>query len=168
MGLMLALFMSMAFGSGMDGGCGSFKADITKEMNIWNSDPVTSTSGERTTLPLAKKIKFGLRPHSAVEFPVAPEKILNKEKTGFSGVFYFTPTVSGVYQVALGKRAWLDIVESDAKKIVKAGQFEMQTKCDKLVKVMSYQLSGGKAYVVQINSSPTEQIEGTIVEQVKK
>ena len=168
MGWVLALVVNLVLASGMDGGCGDFKADIAKELNIWNSDPVSPVSGERTILPLATKIKYVLRPHSTIEFLVAPEKILNKEKSGFAGVFNFTPAVSGVYQLALGKRAWLDVVDAGTKKIIKAGQFEMQTKCDKLVKVMSYQLSGGKAYVVQINSSPTEQIEGTITEQVKK
>ncbi len=158
--VLVGLFVSVAH-AGMSGDCGAFKTNIQQELKIWKS-PAVAADGQ-TALVTGKKLNFQLKPQASVKFPVAPEKIFNEDNPGFAGVFNFTPVKSGVHQVALGKRAWLDVVEASTMQIVDAGQFEMQTKCDKLVKVMSYDLKAGKSYVLQINSSPTQTLEGTIL-----
>jgi len=161
MDLMAWLFVGAAFGA-MDGGCADFK-DNKQELAIWNADASRVFSEQRAELPMWRKLTLKLEPQEKLQFPAKPEKLIIKNGKAFGGIFSFKPKTNSTFRVSLGQRVWLDVVEADTKQIVKSSAHDMQTKCDKMVKMVSYNLAAGKNYLFQINSSPTENLDATVV-----
>jgi hypothetical protein len=162
MHIALLILISSAFaGDMMNGGCQNYKTDVSQELKIWNGKAAPVVAG--ATVPLQTKVQYLLTEQKTVKFKVTPQKLMNKDGSGFAGTFEFKAEKTGPYQLALGKRAWMELIDAETTKFVEAGSHDMQTKCDKLVKVLSYNLIAGKTYWIQINSSPTAQLEGTIV-----
>ena len=147
----------------MHGDCGAFKTNIQQELKVWNAVGIPLKAERRPKLPSGTKLQLTLQPQSALTFPVPPSRQPGGKGPAFGGVFTFKPVTNGAHQVALGKRAWLDVVDADTNKIVESEAFDMQTKCDKMVKVITYNLAAGKDYWFQINSSPTEQLDASVM-----
>lgn len=160
MHILFLILLPSAFAGNMDGGCKSYKTDVSQELKLWEQKPATVTVGEE--LPVQQKLQYQLKDQKQVAYQVEPEKRFGKGELLFGGTFIFKPEKSGRYQFALGKRAWLDLVDRINGTIIKSGDHDMQTKCDKLVKVMGYNLEAGKNYLIQINGSPTETLDGAI------
>lgn len=161
MHLFVWLWLNSTF-AGMDGTCKDF-ADVAEEMALWSHSPLTVSSKTRPLLEMGKKLKLKLEPQKSLNFPVAPEKLIIKNGIAYGGIFSLMPTSDGTVRLALGRRAWTDVVDPSTNTLIKAAGFEMQTGCDKMVKVVSYKLSPGKKYLLQINSSPEPELEATLV-----
>lgn len=137
----------------MHGNCGQFKTDLSKELKLWKN-PASSAD----QLTLERKAQLTLSKVEQVHFTVKPEKTYSGQGPLFAGVFQFKVPATGLYRISAGAKAWYDVVDSSAKKIIPADEFEMQTSCDQIFKTVLFHLDAEKSYQLQVNGSQGEKI----------
>lgn len=140
----------------MEGDCDAFGAELKNALTLWEnkSQSLQSASSAKGAPPIVLDQKIALDLHNAnVRFPVRPAKKF-PGATSFGGIATFVPSASGEYRVSLGGKVWLDVVDLEKRKAVKADSFEMQTKCSKIFKTVTFQLEKNQRYAVQLSSSP--------------
>lgn len=102
---------------------------------------------------------LALRPQGDVKFPAPPEKSFPVEGGANGGVSGFESPKSGRVRVAAGSKIWFDVVDRETKKPVEARAFEMQTGCDKIFKVVEFELRARRGYVLQVSSGGAKTAE---------
>lgn len=134
----------------MHGDCSNYQMKLGKEIEMWSLPPVISE----------KEIKFDklhslkLKPQNQIKFAVTPEKFFSKDDSKYAGVFSFKVPSDGIYKVSSGSKVWFDVASEKSKKLIPSIEFEMQTKCPTIFKVVTFELQKDVDYSLQINSSP--------------
>ena len=140
--------------SEMHGGCEQFKTPIQKDLSIWAKESVKlSPFPAKANIPLEKKVLLGPLSSSTDSLLVKPEKDFRKGKKSYAGSASLRVPRNGVYRVSLGSKIWLDLVDNGNKNVLEANHFEMQTKCDRIFKVVEYRLERDRDYTLQVSSS---------------
>jgi hypothetical protein len=133
----------------MKGDCAAYKIPLTQEFKDWELGPTSLATDEGkkgTILPLGKRLKLMLEPAGKVKFAKPPEK---GGRAGYGAIVPLRVANTGEYRISLGERAWVDVVEKEGNRL-EAASFEMQTGCDKIRKVVTYKLNGGRDYLLQV------------------
>lgn len=137
--------------SEMKGDCSQFALDLSAELRAWSEPVAKMQSGAE--VPFSRRMRLSLAPAGKVEFIVKPAKEFKGGGASHGGVASFTANESGTWRVSLGSKVWLDLVDTEAKAAVPADHFEMQTKCDRIFKVVEFTLKKGQRYALQLSSS---------------
>lgn len=141
--------------SEMHGDCTNYKFDLQQEMSAWDKAAVPIAVDSAESLPLMSKISLSLLESKKVIYINPPEKTLPAKGKSFGGVFTFQPKQNGTLRIAAGSKLWFDLVDKAASKTVPSAEFEMQTKCPKILKVATFPVEAGKVYAVQVSGSST-------------
>jgi hypothetical protein len=162
----LALFASFrVFGanhppfSEMKGGCSHFRKDLREEFRLWKLDPTKVDADMEPTDQspmIAPGRKFELELTEG-EFPLPAGESGNKYKGKYGGFVRFIPPKSGTFQFSIGHKVWLGILDFQNNSI-SAQDFEMQTACGQIFKVVSFLLKKGHPYFLEILGSPRNQV----------
>lgn len=148
----------------MHGGCDNYKIDIKSELQAWKTTapaPPAAVSGDTApTIDIGKKLNLALAKHDAVKFLLLPEKTFPaRAGASFAGLVKVAVPKDGTYRISLGEKLWVDVVDAATSKRVIANQFEMQTECHQIFKVVDFPLKANKSYILQISSSRLPQAE---------
>ncbi len=137
--------------SEMHGNCTAFKTDLARELILWREKATKVTDAD--LLPLEKKVSLPLTLHSRVAYLVQPEKKVSGKKKKYGGVFLFRVAKAGKYKVSAGAKLWFDVVDKTTGQWVDADEFEMQTGCDQILKVVTFTLKDQGLYALQVSGS---------------
>ena len=137
--------------SEMRGDCSAFKMNLTQELALWKENGLRAKSGE--SLPVSKRLNLALSPTNAVKFITPPGKTFPVEGQTYAGVYSFETTEGGIYRVSAGAKVWFDVVHPSTKKPIDSSEFEMQTGCDQIFKVVTFELQPKTRYALQVSSS---------------
>ncbi len=142
----------------MNGDCSNYKINLSKEFAEWDKAGLTVASSASEVLPVGKKMNLQLAEKDQVKFLSEPEKVIPVKGKNHSGVFNLKIPKAGAYRVAAGSKLWFDLVDKESKQKVSSSAFEMQTKCDKILKVVTFNLQPDKDYLLQISGSNKEAV----------
>jgi hypothetical protein len=104
-------------------------------------------------LTLGRAINARLRPASTVAFVMPPEKATDPADS--AGLFQFDIAATGVYRVALGAAAWIDMVKDG--KAVESIAHSPGPACSGIRKLVDFQLEPGR-YVLQLSDNPGDRL----------
>jgi hypothetical protein len=161
--VLLSLCAAPALGQeGMQGDCESFKTPLAKEFEIWAAAPTESrTTTEASNAPLVslgKKTALMLVSQSSVKFVAKPQKEIPISGPKYAGLAKMITTQAGLYRVSLGAKAWVELVDLDKHAPEPTAHFEMQRHCDRIFKVVEFNLKPQHAYLIEISSSAKEKL----------
>ena len=139
--------------SEMHGDCDQYALDLTEEFRIWQRQHQKVTAQpniENTTmLSLEQKSTVSLLPMSQVSF-LSPPPEGKRGFEGSSGGMVTVRTVEkGSYRFCMSTKVWLDVVDPTTGTPLKDLMFEMQTKCDRIFKVVVFDLEADHEYLLQ-------------------
>ena len=148
-------------------GCEAFTWDVSHELAVLEKPAKTVTASadakKPTQLDLDHHYVVNLASQASVHFAADPGKpgLADGAQAGILG--FHTPK-SGRYRVSLTSGHWLDVV--DGGNIVVSREFQAQHGCEKVRKIVEFELSGNKNFVVQL-SRGTDSSVGIVITQVK-
>jgi len=154
----------------MQGDCKNYSSTMQHELAIWNKPSMDLTFSSDVTenpplLPINSKTIIKLNPENKVAFLVKPTKSFSNPDQSYAGIVKFQIEKSGTYYVSASDKVWFDVVDTKTKQKVAASQFEMQTHCNTMFKIVSFNLEANKNYVLQISSSTKEQTTFLLTKQ---
>jgi hypothetical protein len=149
------------------GGCDSFTWDVSHELDVLAKPAravTAATDGKKPVhLELDQRYSVKLVPQGTVHFAVKPGKPM-AEGGAHAGVFSFHTPKAGRYRVSLTTGHWLDIV--DGGLVVVSSDFQAQRGCAKVHKIVQYELSGNKDFILQLSGDVQANLDVAIT-QVK-
>ena len=137
----------------MHGGCENYKANIKLPLELWGKPAEQVAASAKSPLALNKRVSLELLAQSAVSFVQKPGKEFPIKGKRFAGLFSVRAEKDGFLNVASGSRVWFDLIGGSSKKIVDASEFEMQTGCDKIAKIVRFPVVAKTDYIFQVSSS---------------
>lgn len=154
----------------MQGDCKNFSSDMKNELAIWNKPSMDLTfSSDASTnpplLPANSKTTIKLNPENKVAFLVKPEKSFTSSNQSYAGIVKLQIEKNGTYYISANNKVWFDVVDIKTKQKVAATQFEMQTHCNTMFKVVSFNLKANTDYALQISSSAKEETTFLLTKQ---
>ena len=156
-----------ADGATMSGGCDSFTWDVSHELDVLGKPAKAVTAGtdgkKPVRLDLDQHYTVKLSPQGTVHFAVKPGKPMLADGAQ-AGVLSFHTPKAGRYRISITTGHWLDVV--DGPLIVVSSDFQGQRGCEKVHKIVQFELSGNKDFVVQL-SGATEANLDVAITQVK-
>lgn len=125
-----------------------------KAMAAWSSPAdLTAAKAEGelagAALKIGQAVKAQLHPTRQVAYPVQPEKPGGSVATG--GLFDLTVARRGVYRIAIGSAAWLDVLKDG--KAMRSGAHGHGPDCTGIRKMVDFDLAPGR-YIVQVSANP--------------
>jgi hypothetical protein len=175
MGAAAALAQQGAAGAGQEpateelskGGCESFTWDVSHELAVLEkpAKPVTAATDAKKAAPLDLDQRYAVKlaPQGSVRFAAKPSKPAVAEGSQ-GGVLSFHTPKAGRYRVSLTTGHWLDVV--DGGNFVVSREFQGQRGCEKVHKIVEFELSGNKDFLLQL-SGGTELNVGIAITPVK-
>jgi hypothetical protein len=149
------------------GGCDSFIWDVSHELEVLGQPALSANAGidgkKPVRLDLERHYKIKLVPQSAVKFSVKPSKPV-ADADAHAGVFSFHTPKAGRYRISISTGHWLDVL--DGGLIVVSQDFQGQRGCEKVHKIVQYELSGNKDFVLQLSGDTQANLDVAIT-QVK-
>ena len=148
--------------SQMHGGCDDYAFEMTRSFALWDAGKGAVSAGRNPAQPgaleLDEKVQVELAPMERLSWLVRPPVA----KKGFSGaqggILAFQVNESGLYRLCLSGKIWADVVDVSAAKALDDVQFEMQTRCERIFKVVVFRLEAGKPYHLQLAFSKETKI----------
>jgi hypothetical protein len=154
----------------MQGDCSDYQLDLKSELTLWAESPFELRAGltadSAGPLELAKRSTVTLDLETQLRKVVTPEK--PSAKGSFAGIVRFRPQVKGNYRIAAGSRLWIELVSAKTRKKIESNDFEMQTKCQTISKVVLYPLEAGENYWLQITGSDRRKVDLLVMEEGPK
>lgn len=121
----------------MHGACDNYKMNMSEELAAWSQSPFLRQPGEKAFLPLATKLTLKLSP----------------EGSAFAGRFPVRAEADGRMKISAGSKLWFDLVDTRTGQPVEAAEFEMQTGCEKIFKVVAFPVRKDATYTLQVSKS---------------
>ncbi len=143
----------------MHGDCGEYETPIQEELSAWDRGTTKISANDAQPLPLLKRVSLALNESEQVKFLQKPEKTFPVTGKSYAGIFTLSPGKKGNLRIAAGAKLWFDLVDKGSSKVIEAAEFEMQTGCSKIFKVVTFPVEGGRGYALQVSSSKTPQAE---------
>jgi hypothetical protein len=154
-------------GAMMSGGCDSFTWDVSHELDVLGQPAKTIVAGTEGKKPMRLELDqhytVKLAPQGTVKFAVKPGKA-TAEDGARAGVLSFHAPKAGRYRVSLTTAHWLDLV--DGGLVVVSSAFQGQRGCEKVHKIVQFELSGNKDFVLQLSGDAHASLDVAIT-QVK-
>ncbi|MCW2395330.1 MULTISPECIES: homogentisate 1,2-dioxygenase [unclassified Sphingobium] len=134
-------------------------AALPPEFAAWrNAERVVSATEAAVQLKPGQAVDLTLSPASSVAFAAAPERAA---KPGtYAGRLAFDAPRDGVYRVALGAAAWVDMVTDGAR--VPSLTHGHGPACSGIRKIVDFRLKAGR-HILQISGSEAPVIRAMIV-----
>ncbi|MEJ0034657.1 MAG: hypothetical protein WDO68_01005 [Gammaproteobacteria bacterium] len=158
---------AQADGATMSGGCDSFTWDVSHELDVLGKPAKSVTGGTdgRKPVPLDLDQHYAVKlvPQGTVHFAAKPGKPMLDDGAQ-AGVFSFHTPKAGRYRVSITTGHWLDVV--DGALIVVSSDFQGQRGCEKVHKIVQFELSGNKDFVLQLSGGTQGKLDIAIT-QVK-
>jgi hypothetical protein len=151
----------------MSGGCDAFTWDVSHELDVLGKPAKAITAGtdgkKPVRLELDQRYSVKLVPQGTVHFAVKPGKPV-VEDGAQAGVLSFHTPKAGRYRISITTAHWLDVI--DGGLVVVSSDFQGQRGCEKVHKVVQYELSGNKDFVLQLSGGTQANLDVAIT-QVK-
>ncbi|MBW6522477.1 homogentisate 1,2-dioxygenase [Sphingomonas sp. RHCKR47] len=144
-----------------DPGCVNVRVAIPPELSHWSQrTPLTAGNAPRNApvLGIARAADLRLAPLGEVQPRIAPGK--TPPAGSYAGLVMFQVTRPGTYRVALGQKAWIDVVRGRAG--VASSAHAMGPRCTGVAKLVDFPLRPGR-YVMQLTGAPAPTLPATIV-----
>jgi hypothetical protein len=152
----------------MAGGCDAFTWDVSHELDVLGQPArsiAAGTDGKKPVhLELDQHYSVKLAPQSSVRFAAKPGKPM-LEDGAHAGVLSFHTPKAGRYRVSITTGHWLDVL--DGGLLIVSSDFQGQRGCEKVHKIVQYELSGNKDFVLQL-SGGTQANVSVAITPVKK
>ena len=137
-----------------EGRCTGFKWDISQELALFGGAEVAVAAGKTVAAAPAigpsRLYELELAPQSQVVFAMTPGK--NSAADGaFAGLARLTLDSPGRYRIAVDAPLWIDVVADGRLAVVT--DFQGQQNCDGPHKIVEFDLSGARQFVLQISGS---------------
>ena len=151
-GAMKAPATGPAMGEKATGGCESFTWDVSHELAVLDKPgkPITAGANAKKSvhLDLDQRYAVKLLPQASVHFVVKPGKPMLDDGAQ-AGLFTFHTPKAGRYRVSITTGHWLDVL--DGKNLVVSRDFQGQRGCEKVHKIVEFELSGNKDFTLQLS-----------------
>lgn len=159
---LLALLVSSAAWAD---GCEGFKWNLAREYALYAAGPSHEKSGTDTRSAPALKTdtlyELALTPQADVQFALQPGKKMLTDGT-FGGIVSFTVPASGDYRIGIDVPFWMDVISEG--KLVMSKDFGGPQGCAKPPhKLVQFELSGGKTYLLQFSGQTLPAVHVSIV-----
>lgn len=152
-------------GAAMSGGCDSFTWDVSHELGVLGQLAKAITAGtdgkKPVRLELDQRYSVKLVPQGTVHFAVKPGKPMLDDGAQ-AGVFSFHTPKAGRYRVSITTGHWLDVVDSG--RLVVSSDFQGQRGCEKVHKIVQFELSGNKDFVLQLSGGTQPNLDVAITQ----
>lgn len=152
----------------MPGGCDAFTWDVSHELDVLGTPAkavVASTDGKKPThLELDQHYSVKLAPQDSVKFAARPGKP-SAVDGAHAGVVSFHAQKAGRYRISITTSHWFDVV--DGGLLVVSSDFQGQRGCEKVHKIVQFELSGKRDFVVQFSGNAQPSLDVAIT-QVQK
>jgi hypothetical protein len=152
----------------MPGGCDAFTWDVSHELDVLDKPAkavVASTDGKKPThLELDQHYSVKLAPQDSVKFTAKPGKP-SPVAGAQAGVLSFHAQKAGRYRVSITTSHWFDLV--DGGLFVVSSDFQAQRGCEKVHKIVQFELSGNRDFVLQFSGGTQPNLDVAITQVPK-
>jgi hypothetical protein len=143
--------------------CPATPAPVPAEFAGWReaqalAPGVTAADAQRAVLPIGVARRLALAFGSQVTYAAPPER--PDAGAGKAGLVAFDVARAGVYRVALGAGAWIEVVRGG--KTTKSVGHGHAPDCSGIRKIVDFQLTPGR-YILQLTASDTPEVTAMIV-----
>ena len=145
------------------GPCTGFKWDVSRELALFGGPSVTVSSGKNA--PSAPRIsadrfyRLQLLPQAAVAFAATPGKSTASDGA-YAGLAELKLAGPGTYRVAVDAPLWIDVVGDG--KLAATIDFQGQQSCDGPHKIVEFDLTGAKRFMLQLSGSAKAAVRLTV------
>jgi hypothetical protein len=147
------------------GGCESFTWDVSHELDVLGKPAQSANAGTDGKKPvhlnLDQHYLVKLVPQSKVKFAVKPGKPM-PDDDAHAGVFSFHTPKAGKYRISITTGHWIDVL--DGPLLVVSQDFQAQRACEKVHKIVQYELSGNKDFVLQFSGGTEPNVNVAITQ----
>jgi hypothetical protein len=125
---------------------------VTHELDVLGkpAKSITAATDGKKPVPLELDQHYSVKlaPQDKVKFAVKPSKPA-LDDGAHAGVLSFHTPKAGRYRVSITTSHWLDLV--DGGLIVVSSDFQGQRGCEKVHKIVQFELSGNKNFILQFS-----------------
>jgi hypothetical protein len=145
--------------------CTGFKWDVTKEVALFAGQGTALAAGkDAASAPVIGAdhlYQLQLVPQSDVTFVSAPGKKMLTDGA-FAGLATLKLDAPGNYRVAVDAPFWLDLVANG--KLAVTRDFQGQQNCDGPHKIVEFDLSGARQFVLQVSAAVKATVRLTVTQ----
>ena len=145
-----------------DDACIDFKWDVSKERALFAGTPtVLKSAKEATAAPVIvpnRLYRLHLAPQDQVRFAANPGK--KAAADAFAGLAALKIAAAGAYRIAIDLPVWIDVVASGS--LLRANDFEGQRNCSAPHKILEFDLTAERPFILQFSGGMTENILLTV------
>ncbi len=137
-----------------DPSCANVRAALPSELSGWSEKTSVSAGvkpGDGATVLVGQAALVSLHPAKHLDLAPAPRTATD----GNGGTLALAVTAAGTYRVALGGRAWVDLVQGG--KAAASAANGHGPKCTGIVKMVDFKLTPGN-YAIQLSGSADDSI----------
>lgn len=133
------------------GGCGSFSADVARELAVMRQPPIATTASSASDrapgLSPGKHYAVSLIAQGQVRFAAKPGRA-SRAGNSRGGVLRFEVAEAGVYRVSITSRHWIDVLDGET---VVPSVNHHGPGCDLLHKIVEFDLVAGRPFTLQLS-----------------
>ena len=144
-----------------DPGCANVRVALPAELSHWSTRTLLTAGHAPRNAPvlgIARAADLRLAPLSEVQPRIVPGK--PPSAGSYAGLVMFQVPRPGIYRVALGQKAWIDVIRGRAG--MASSAHAMGPRCTGIAKLVDFPLRPGR-YVMQVTGAPTPTLPATIV-----
>jgi hypothetical protein len=160
--LLIALGAAPAFAAGR---CTGFKWDVSKELALFDAPSVALAAGKNDgsapTIGADRLYQLQLSPQAAVSFAAAPGRSTPADGA-YAGIAELELGAPGSYRIAVDAPLWIDVLVNG--KLATPTDFQGQQNCAGPHKIVEFDLTGAKRFVLQFSGSATPIIRLTVTQ----
>jgi hypothetical protein len=142
--------------------CTGSKWDIRRESALFASTALPLAAGKNPdTAPevgVDRLYRVDLVPQNQVTFAASPGRSTLTD--GYAGVARLTLPTAGIYRVSVDTPLWIDVVGNGA--LAPVHDFEGLHGCDAPRKLVEFELSGARSFVLQLSGSGRPSVRLTL------
>jgi hypothetical protein len=162
--LVLGLLMGgTAVPASADDGCLDFKWDVSKERALFAAMPIAVRAARDPVSAPAlvpnRLYSLQLSPQDQVAFKLDPPG-RKSVAAAFGGLAALNISTPGVYRIAMDLPSWIDVVADGA--LVKATDFQGQHGCSAPHKIVEFELTGTRPFLLQLSNAGRDKILLTV------
>lgn len=146
----------------MGGACRDYRMNLGPEFSAWRQPALPrlaaadEAAAQAEPLSLRQRYLVALRPASETTL-VLPGELPDLAHSGFAGLLSVQVPANGFYRISLGAEVGLEVA-SDGK-AVPPREFEMQARCETILKSLEYTLRAGRTYTLQVTAAGLPEVE---------
>jgi len=142
--------------------CLGAKGDISRESALFDGSAAPLAAGKNVesapTIAVDRLYRLDLVPQDQVRFAAQPGRSTLSD--GYAGLATLTLDSAGAYRVAIDTPLWVDVVGNGELSPVR--DFQALRGCEAPRKIVEFELSGGRQFVLQLSGSGRPAVRLTI------